>query len=359
MLTIPYRTLMMGGDPEFFIENETGVMGSENIIPKDGLQVEKDRVKEIKNGANVRNAKETYLKQDGVQCELNLAPQSCRAYLANEIANCFYTLRKHLKGAKLCDKEVITMDKKTLDKLSENARKFGCAPSQNTYSGTENKIKVKANRYLLRSAGGHIHLGKIEHYDNDSKDIYKDHRQVVEMLDIILGCTCVLIDRDPWAKKRREVYGQAGDYRLTSYGLEYRTLSNFWLGHYFIMSLVYGLARQAIQAYAYKPAREEIFKIASYYDIPEIINNNDMPMAISLWKEMKNKIYPYFYEYDGCPINKHTIEPFEFVFMHGLDYFFNFDPLNHWAELKEAHHGGAYSWLLNVKGLKEKAYKKW
>lgn len=359
MTNIPYKTVKMGADPEFFIENESGVMGSEKIIPKKGLKVIKNRAIEIKGGANVRSTEETYLKQDGVQCELNLAPQYCRAYLANEIANCFYTLRKNLNGAKLCDKEVITMDKKTLDKLSEDARKFGCAPSQNTYSGTENKIKVKANKYLLRSAGGHIHLGKIDDFLINSEDIYKNHREIVEMLDIILGCTCVLIDRDPWAKKRREVYGKAGDYRITKYGIEYRTLSNFWLKHYFIMSLVFGLARQAIQAYLHEPAKKEILRIAAYYDIPEIINKNDLPMAISLWKEMKKEIYPYFYEYDGCPINKETIDAFEFVFNKGLDFFFNFDPLNHWAELKEAHFGGAYAWLLNVNKLREKAYKKW
>jgi hypothetical protein len=356
---IPTRTIILGGDPEFFIEGPNGIEGSEKIIPKDGLKLEKYRAAEIKNGANVRNAKETYLKQDGVQCELNLAPQYCRAYLANEIANCFYTLRKNIKDFKLNNKEVITMDKKTLDQLSENARKFGCAPSQNSYTGSENKIKVNASKYLIRSAGGHIHFGKIGDYENKSKIIYKDHRKIVEVLDIMLGCMCVLIDRDPWAKKRREVYGRAGDYRLPKHGLEYRTLSNFWLKHYFIMSLVFGLARQAIEAYCYKPSRDKIFKIAEYYDIPKIINNNDMPMAMCLWNDLKKEIFPMFDSYDHNPINKDTIKGFEFIFTKGLDFFFNFDPLNHWAELREAHYGGAYTWLLTVDKLREGAYKKW
>jgi hypothetical protein len=359
VLKIQRISMELGADPEFFIEGEQGVDGSEKIIPKEGLKLIENRQAEIKNGVNPRDSKKTYIKQDGVQCELNLAPQYCRAYLANEIANCFYTLRKNLQGYKLNNEEVIQMDKKTLDELSKAARKFGCAPSQNAYSGELNKIKVKADKYMLRSAGGHIHFGKVDSIYTGIASIYKDHRTIVQVLDIMLGCVCVLIDRDPWAKKRREVYGRAGDYRLPKHGLEYRTLSNFWLKHYFLMSLVFGLARQAIEAYIDMPTRKKVLEISEYYDIPEIINNNDMPIAICLWKDLKKHIFKRFAVYDGCPINENTVDAFEFVFTKGLDYFFNFDPLNHWAELREAHYSGAYSWLIEIDALREKAYKRW
>jgi hypothetical protein len=36
---------------------------------------------------------------------------------------------------------------------------------------------------------------------------------------------------DKKGAKRRGLYGKRGAYRPKSYGVEYRTLSNFWVGH--------------------------------------------------------------------------------------------------------------------------------
>lgn len=76
----------------------------------------------------------------------------------------------------------------------------------------------------FRSAGGHIHLGAKFLYENGYDIIH-----TVRLLDLFLGIPSLYIDKNSGSKERRKIYGQAGSHRLTDYGLEYRSLSNFWL----------------------------------------------------------------------------------------------------------------------------------
>ena len=55
-------------------------------------------------------------------------------------------------------------------------------------------------------------------------------------MDLFLGCPSIILDKD---NKRRELYGKAGAYRNKPYGVEYRTLSNFWLTSSKLMQWVY------------------------------------------------------------------------------------------------------------------------
>lgn len=45
------------------------------------------------------------------------------------------------------------------------------------------------------------------------------------MMDLFLGVPSILLDKD---ERRRDLYGKASAYRDTTFGLEYRVLSNFW-----------------------------------------------------------------------------------------------------------------------------------
>jgi len=46
------------------------------------------------------------------------------------------------------------------------------------------------------------------------------------MMDLYLGVPSVLMDK---GELRKQLYGKAGAYRMKPYGVEYRTLSNFWI----------------------------------------------------------------------------------------------------------------------------------
>jgi hypothetical protein len=91
---------------------------------------------------------------------------------------------------------------------------FGCEPDFNAWSGKENKKPVPPHPNM-RSAGGHVHIETTLPKEN-----------VIRACDLFLGVPSVLMDE---GTERRKLYGSAGCYRPKPYGVEYRTLSNFWI----------------------------------------------------------------------------------------------------------------------------------
>jgi hypothetical protein len=81
---------------------------------------------------------------------------------------------------------------------------------------------------------------------------------------------------------RRVFYGRAGEYRLPTYGIEYRVLSNFWLCAPPIAHLVLDLARNtisfALQGYT------KLLKTTPD-EVCSIINNCDVEKARALIKK--------------------------------------------------------------------------
>jgi len=127
----------------------------------------------------------------------------------------------------------------------DGAREVGCDPDWCVY---EMKLmdapKAEIKNGNFRSCGGHIHLGdtgKVLRTDEESPLF------VVHMLDLFIGVPSLWLDRDPSSPARRSLYGQAGRYRVTDYGLEYRSLGNFWLQSPQLVGLIYDLAVFAVE----------------------------------------------------------------------------------------------------------------
>ena len=85
----------------------------------------------------------------------------------------------------------------------------------------------------LRSCGGHVHVGT-KH----------DPIHVVKAMDIYLGVPSLKLDPD---KQRRKLYGKAGAFRFKSYGVEYRTLSNFWIWSKELQEWVFKQTNKALE----------------------------------------------------------------------------------------------------------------
>jgi hypothetical protein len=165
-------------------------------------------------------------------------------------------------------------------------------------------------------------------------------KNLVPLLDILLGNTCVLIDRNEFAVERRKVYGRAGEYRTPKHGLEYRTLSNFWLINYQMMSFVFGMARFAYiitvndLVYPEKKYGKYILSLVDQEDVIEAINNNDFDLAYKNFKKVEDVIV----ELAGCqytgryPLNATTIKEFHHFVKKGLKYWFKNDPMQHWVK---------------------------
>src|SRR5690606_38791590 len=138
-------------------------------------------------------------------------------------------------------------------------------------------------------------------------------------LDLVVGIPSVLMDRDPSNIERRKLYGRAGEYRLPAHGFEYRTPSNFWLTSYPLMSLVFGLARMAVQMAGsphYQLYLREFFSEYSTKEVEHAINSNDFNLAYKIYNSIEKKLISIIPEGrdkgmdDSYPIRSSTIKHF-------------------------------------------------
>jgi len=275
---------------------------------------------------------------------------------------------------------LVKLSQKELDSLSEASKVFGCAPSTNVYTKGDDKtskIEVDPKKYLGRSAGGHIHLGNAYHsyvnkdgtlkYKDDKaftssgqigirteKALKQDVETMVKMLDIVVGNTCVLLDRDPANKERRKNYGRAGEHRRKDYGLEYRTLSNFWLRSYQLMSFVTGMCRLAVllvdQSTPENDYVKAIFDVVDMDDVVKAINENDFDLAYANF----SKIEPILLQatrgeflHESFPIHEKTVKYFHYFVKTGINHWFKENPVNHWTKLPDGHGRGFEAFLQN------------
>lgn len=338
--------IVFGCDPEFFFSKKGKIIGSEKIINLEtGLEYIPASSARPNNSNTVGNIKGKIIV-DGVQAELNPRPNTCRANLANELSYCFRAIKEELAKDPLLSvefKPTVKVTQKELKTLNPKSQVFGCAPSMNTEG--ESKIKVNAKSYPYRSAGGHIHIGA---QDDHIKKVIQQADKIIPMLDIVLGNTCVLIDKDPGNKERRKVYGRAGEYRMPSHGIEYRTLSNFWLQSYPLMSFVMSMTRYAVSVVE-KGYEKEFFSLVNMKDIHKAINTNNQKLAKRNFDKIKDKLLEINNDsVESFPINKYNIKAFETFIQKDLNHWFKENPLEHWAKLPEGHNGGWETFMHKV-----------
>lgn len=310
-----------GCDPELFLERNGRIIGSEKAIPEGGLR----------GGVVYPNP---LVVRDGVQVELNPPASTNFRVLGRTIGLAFEVLERQLmrfgEGTKISYKGVVDVEREELDSLSEGSRVLGCLPSKNYYG--ERSISEEAKKGLMRSAGGHLHIGLRRNYDAELSMLFADREELVPLLDIFVGNSCVLLDRDPLASVRRQNYGRAGEYRDPDHGIEYRTLSNFWLKNFALMTFVFGMANVAISTLAGR-LLSEIVDVVDIGNVVRAIESNDFDLA------MKNfeAIHPFLMKHlpnHGFPLRAATVDKFvtfaNDVNKNSLDKYFRLEPKDHW-----------------------------
>jgi len=274
---------------------------------------------------------------------------------------------------------VVDVDLEEFEVLSPAAKELGCMPSYNYYDDTCSVVVTPENR-RMRAAGGHIHIA----LDTDSKNeapapqgietvVYENRRDLVPILDAVVGNTFVLLDRDPGAARRRTMYGRAGEYRLPGHGLEYRTLSNFWLRDYRLMSFAFGLTRLSTQIYCqpfgegirrydrspiqvvdpkkglrYTYVRQkswdapgELFKLMDQQAIRRAIDTNDYDLALENFQGLKKFLGEHPCALFAGLWSPDSILHFEHFLRRaresGLAYWFKEDPFDRWCNITDGH----------------------
>lgn len=323
----------MGCDPELFISLNGEVKGSHTIIEEQGVGDQWGKV-----------------VRDGVQVELNPTPDCCRAFLSNSISNCFRVLKDKLSKSemKVDFRRTIELSPAQYEELPEEAKRLGCMPSLSTDpSSMSIGLLVSDEPVLTRSAGGHIHFGHFKWNPSHgayNHDWYKENdTRVTMIMDLVLANQCVMLDTDPTNAIRRKLYGRAGEYRLPKHGYEYRTLSNFWLIHEAIFSLVFGIARQAMMIAESEKHSEELLSSVDMGFVQHTINTNNVEMAKQTWGDIKDKITGMVDQYQSHPLSKERVGKFDRLVEVGLDNICppgKWDIVSHWCNIPEGHDCG-------------------
>lgn len=273
-----YRTnVTIGADPEVFLKDKQGQYVSA-IGRFEGTKTKPKPVKKLGSGFAVQ--------VDNVLLEYNIPPARSSMQWAQHHVGMIDHL-KEIAGKQELEISIdasAEMPDKELD--NDLAKVFGCEPDFDAWNLVINSPPRSSNPNL-RSAGGHIHIGGI----GDLKEMQKIG--LVQAMDIVLGSWATLEDKD---QKRKELYGRPGAMRFKDYGLEYRTISNFWLQSAEFISLAYSLTKKAIDIcaendwvlYQHKETVERMFKHNDRSIAQELL----LQYGVELIAQPKKKIQP-------------------------------------------------------------------
>ncbi|HEY1020778.1 MAG TPA: hypothetical protein VGE06_00635 [Flavisolibacter sp.] len=160
---------------------------------------------------------------------------------------------------------------------TKNAMLFGCDPDYNAW--TEMMNPNPGERISdLRTCGGHIHIG----YDAPSPYI---NVALIKAMDIFVGLPSLFQEPE---NERKTLYGKAGAFRHKKYGVEYRTLSNYYAGDQKLTEWVFENTMAAVEY----TNSGRIFNLE--YDICEdivrAINTSDLGLAENLIQRFSVKM---------------------------------------------------------------------
>lgn len=263
-MPVSNNPISIGTDPEVFITNNNQVVSAIGLI---GGTKKKPYL--VNEGG---------LQEDNVLAEFNIDPCFNEDEFSDRIDKVLHQLEERIgenystliKPSHIFDESIF---------LDEKALSFGCNPDINCWSKKANKAPNGA-KTTLRTAGGHVHIG----YDSPKPLI---SFKIAQSCDIYLGIPSVLLDKDV---RRRELYGKAGACRIKRYGVEYRTLSNFWLKNDQLKKWVF---RNSVKACKNYNIVDDILQNYSVSDIQNIINNSEE-------EEAKKIILSYNLEVPNC-----------------------------------------------------------
>lgn len=256
--------ITLGSDPELFLSKNGEIISAEGLVGGS------------KNEPLYITEKGHAIQEDNVMVEFNIPPSSNEEDFIKNInfVKSYLSNKFNKDGINLEIKASATLDEKFLQ--TDQSKTFGCDPDFNVYLKEPNEPPKSGGN--LRVCGGHIHIG----YDNPEIETTE---KIVKWLDIFLGLPSVWMDKD---SLRRTMYGKAGCFRIKEFGVEYRTLSNFWIKNDKLLSYIY---KNAIKAVKLAINSDKDFILEKYENMVEnVINTTDIERSIKLYKEIITEI---------------------------------------------------------------------
>jgi len=268
--------IMCGADPELMICNtENELVCAIPLVPGT-----KEVPFQVKLGA---------VQHDNVMGEFNIDPAATLEEFITNLRTVLQQLAKMVAPHRLVVRASADYPEKALE--MPETKIFGCDPDFNAWSLTMNEIDGTASALPFRSSGGHFHFG----YKEESKELLTDpygKADVIRAADIFMGIPSVFMDSDPTAPARRLLYGKAGAHRPKEYGVEYRTLGNFWVKSPATAQAIYLLADLAVRIVLDNRLDEVVAAVGGQERVQDIINNSRTEEAREVFERVLTHYIP-------------------------------------------------------------------
>lgn len=278
--------LTYGSDPELVIVNGDG-------LPVSALRIlRRTKEKPINLGDGI------CCYADNVLMEGRFTPVPYEG-IVQRIGTVLRRMKSALGPYDMLPQAAITFPKSELK--SKKAWEIGCSDNLGAYRPLAEMVNPKLKfTDGLRTGSFHIHIGREdwESWPDDRLLDFKSKIEAIRLLDIYVGISSIIWDYDQTASVRRKLYGQAGEFRKTAYGVEYRVLGNYALCCPRLVALVFKLVDIAMEHISNGTA-QDVLKQFNPKDIVYAINENNSTAAeqvvhtLDLGEELTHMIMSY------------------------------------------------------------------
>lgn len=254
-------SITIGCDPEIMLVDAKGTPRSAINVFKGGKHTPE------KVGRGI-------VSHDNVNSEFGIEPATTQTEFVENMLSVLEYMNHVTQENKLYLSTLCSADFPRTELKSKEAKEFGCDPDFDCWKVRMNEMPEGAAKGTLRTAGGHIHVG------HEILKSFKGKIDFVRLLDLNLGMIAGIVDNSEDALRRKQLYGKAGCHRPTGYGIEYRTLSNFWIKSKEITQAIFDLVEDTIKFFIERNG--EISDMFDQEKIVTAINTNDEGLAREL-----------------------------------------------------------------------------
>lgn len=260
----------LGTDPELMVADRTGkIVSAIPVVGRDKYDpLDYDGIK---------------VYYDNTMIEATTIPAASKESFISSIRDAFECIH----GVIGDDFSIVTVPSSYFSEeecLHPDAIVSGCAPEFCAYKAE--MCFPPEFEDTFRSAGGHIHIGRSDFEQFSEGDAEKNKEfllssksklKIIKLMDVFVGCPMTLLDNSEASLQRKRLYGKAGRFRPTDYGVEYRTPSNFWLSSPKTAELIWDLTMMALES-----AKGNSVKSADCTKAFNAINSDDDAVALEL-----------------------------------------------------------------------------
>jgi hypothetical protein len=272
--SIPFT---LGSDPELMLwDKKVGkIVSSLNVLKKD-----KHEPIDLGNGVA--------MYADCTLVETSFSPVTGFGPIVDRFNEVFHRMYEGLDKIEKGQYSLIPQASHVFDEVElagdKRANEIGCDPSYEAYLRCIHHPDPFKDG--LRTGSLHLHVGRADWKKPTDQRLMsmESKEEVIKLLDVFVGCASVIICKDDTAPARRALYGKAGSFRPTDYGVEMRCLDPYAMKTPELLRLIWDLVEHSIQ-YLERDAIPALLAKVDEKEVQTAINEYDRPLARKVIKQ--------------------------------------------------------------------------